>query len=406
MKKSWLLLLLPIALVVWWAMSRADSAPVIHFSAVGRTTIESTVATNGKVEPAQWAAARALSPGVVNEISVQRGEAVKSGQVLVTLDTQMAKSELESALARKQEAAVDAAIVNGGGKASTVATLNDSLRTAQAALDVAQRNYDSLSRLAQQQAATKLQVDEARDALERAKLHLSSIENQRRTLITSADKNLAQARVEGAQAAVELAQHRLTYGSVKSPMDGTLYQFDLKKGAYLQAGELVGLVGTLDRMKVTVYVDEPDLGRVGQGMPVEITWDARPGMKWKGHVDQLPSQVVALGTRTVGEVTTIVENPNHDLLPGVTVNATIISKVVKDAASIPKAALRTIRGDTGVYKLSGDHLAWTAVKAGVSDISNVQVVSGLSAGDKVADRAENPPDAEIRDGMRVRVAGD
>ncbi len=85
-------------------------------------------------------------------------------------------------------------------------------------------------------------------------------------------------------------------------------------------------------MKVTVYVDEPDLGRVAEGMPVAITWDARPGQKWFGHVDKLPTEVIALGTRAVGEVTTIVDNPSHGLLPGVTVNATIISKVVPDAS--------------------------------------------------------------------------
>ena len=62
-----------------------------------------------------------------------------------------------------------------------------------------------------------------------------------------------------------------------------------------------------------------------------------PGREWWGRVDQLPTQVVAQGTRTVGEVTTIVENPNHDLLPGVTVNVTVVSAVVKDAPCHPES---------------------------------------------------------------------
>lgn len=406
MKKSWLLLLLPAALLLWWGLSRRESVVVVHFVPVTRTTIESTVATNGKVEPADWAAARALSAGVVNSISVQRGDLVKAGQPLVTLDMRLAQSELAGALARKQEAQVEANTVNQGGKAAAVASLDDSLRSAKAAVEVAQRNYDSLQRLLPQQAATKIQVDEARDALDRAILQVASIENQKKTIVTAADKSAALARVNDAQAAVDLASSRFQYGVVRSPITGTLYQFDLKQGAYLQPGDLVGLVGSVDRVKVIVYVDEPDLGRVALGMPVNITWDAQPGKHWSGHVDHLPSQVTALGTRTVGEITTLVENPNRDLLPGVTVNATIVSRVVKDAVSVPKAALRTIHGETGVYRLAGDHIQWTPAKAGASDITNVEVLSGLTLSDKVAERVVEPSDAELKDALRVKPESD
>ena len=89
---------------------------------------------------------------------------------------------------------------------------------------------------------------------------------------------------------------------VRAPIAGTVYQFDLKPGAYLNAGDLVASIGQLDRVRVKVFVDEPDLGRVKRGMPVGITWDAMPGRQWKGVVDKTPTQIVALGTRQVGEV--------------------------------------------------------------------------------------------------------
>jgi multidrug efflux pump subunit AcrA (membrane-fusion protein) len=120
----------------------------------------------------------------------------------------------------------------------------------------------------------------------------------------------------------------------------------------------------------------------------------------------MPTEVVALGTRTVGEVTTMVDNPNHDLLPGVTVNAIIVSKVQQDAVSIPKGALHSMDGRSGVFKLAGDKLQWTPVAAGISDVNNVEITSGLDLGDKVADRVVSPPDAEIKDGMRVSVSQD
>ena len=406
MRKWWLLLILPISLLLWWGLGHGESAPAIHFTTAQLKTIESTVSTNGKVEPAEWAAARAETAGVVQSVSVQRGQTVQAGQPLVILDTTAAQSDLAGALARQQEAQAESVIVGQGGKAAALAGVNNSIKTAQVALEVAQRNYDSVQRLAAQQAATKLQVQDAKDAVERAKLQLATLEDQRRTLVTTGDKAIAQAKLHDAQSEVSLAQHRLALNEVRAPIAGTAYQFDLKVGAYLQPGDLVALVGNLDQVKVIVYVDEPDLGRVALGMPVSITWDARPGQTWRGRVDKLPTEVIALGTRTVGEVTTIVQNPNRDLLPGVTVNATIVSKLVKDALSIPKAALRTSGGGNGVYRLKGTSIVWAPVNAGVSDINNVQILSGLEAGAKVADRVIEPSDAELKNGMRVRPVVD
>lgn len=396
------MLILPVLLLLWWGVDHGESAPTIHFSSVQPKTIASTVPTNGKVEPAEWAAARAETAGVVQRIFVQRGQSVQAGQPLISLDVSAAQSDLATALAHQEEAQAESANVGRGGKAAALANINDSINTARSAVEVARRNYESFERLAAQQAATKQQVQDAKDALDRARLQLTTLEDQRKTLVTASDKAIAQARLHDAQSAVSLAQHRLALGSVVAPIAGTIYQFDLKMGAYLQPGDLVALVGNLDQVKVIVYVDEPDLGRVGLGMPVSITWDARPGQTWWGHVDKLPTQVIALGTRTVGEVTTIVDNPNHDLLPGVTVNATIVSQVVNDALSIPKAALRAMNGANGVYRLNGRSLVWTPVKTGVSDVNNVQILSGLKQGVRVADRVVEPSDAELRDGMRVR----
>ncbi len=406
MKSYWLLLILPLLLLLWWGLGRRESSPEIHFAAARNVTIESTVPTNGKVEPVEWAAARAETAGVVRTISVQRGQGVGAGQTLVTLDATAAQSDLAAALAREQEARTENTAVGQGGKAATLANLNDSIKSAQTAIEIAQRNYDSDQRLFSQQAVTKLQVEDAKDALDRAKLALAALEDQRRTLVTSGDRAVAQAKLRDAEAAVALAQHKIALANVTSPISGTVYQFDLKVGAYLEPGALVALIGDVDRVKIVVYVDEPDLGRVALNMPVSITWDARPGQKWWGRVNKLPTEVIALGTRTVGEVTTIVENPNHDLLPGVTVNATIISQVVNGALSIPKAALRNIRGKSGVYKLAGKSLAWTPVETGISDVNNVQILAGLQPGDYVADRVVAPSDAEIREGMRVRAVMD
>lgn len=403
MKKYWLALVLPVALIVWWGLARRQTIPEVHFVTVKRSRIESTISTNGKVDPAEWAAARAETAGVVRSISIARGDQVKGGQTIVTLDSTAAQAELTAAEAREQEARAETLVLGQGGKASQLATIDSSTLAAETTVSVAQRNYDSLQRLLSSQAATPLQVQEAKDALDRAKQQLAAFQAQRQTLVTAGDKTVAQAKLRDAEAAVVAAKHRIALSVIKAPMGGTVYQFDLKMGAYLQPGDLVAQVGNLDQVKVTVYIDEPDLGRISLQLPVEITWDARPGQKWTGRVDKLPTQVIALGTRTVGEVTTIIDNPQHDLLPGVSIDAKITSSVAAEALTLPKAALRTLRGASGAFRLNGSIISWTPVKTGISDVNNVQVLSGLQPGDRVADRVIDPSDAELKDGMRVKA---
>src|SRR5947209_12559958 len=123
MKKFWLVLLLPLLLLLWWGVGRGQSRPTLHFDQVSRATIESTVSTNGKVEPAQWAAARAETAGTVRTVSVQRGQTVSEGQPLAMLDTAGAESELAAASARQQEAQAEATTLGQGGRAGTVAEI-------------------------------------------------------------------------------------------------------------------------------------------------------------------------------------------------------------------------------------------------------------------------------------------
>ena len=85
-----------------------------------------------------------------------------------------------------------------------------------------------------------------------------------------------------------------------------------------------------------------------------ITWDAMPGRKWKGSVDKTPTQIVALGTRQVGEVYCVIDNPDLDLLPGTNVNVDITAEESAGALTIPKEAVRRELGQAGVFALGGN----------------------------------------------------
>lgn len=370
----------------------------VQFARATIATIHSSVPTNGKVEPIEWAVAKAERAGPVIKIMVQRGQNVAEGAPLVEIDASEARANLSAAQAKMADARAQLEMLQHGGRASDLADISAGIDRARFDLAHAQEEYDRDVRLEQKQAATRAEVEAARQRVDQAKLQINMYEQRRTALVNSSDRAAAQARFDDAQASAKLAGQQIAQSIVRAPIAGTVYQFDLKPGAYLNPGDTVASIGRLDRVKVNVNVDEPDLGRVAKGMPVVITWVALPGRHWDGEVDRTATQIVTLGTRQVGMVVCVIRNPDHDLLPESNVDVEIRSETVENAIAIPKEAVRTEHGQTGVYLLNGDHIEWKQIKLGVSNTTRTQVNDGVSAGDAVALFSENP----LHDGMPVR----
>jgi HlyD family secretion protein len=380
----------------WLLISARNQPPAVSFVKVKRETITDAVPTNGKVEPIEWAEARAERAGPVEAILVRRGEHVEKGAELVALDASEAKADLASAQSRVAQARAEIEVLDKGGRAGDMTAIAGDMERAKLDLASAQKDYDALSRLLAKQAATGFEVAQAKDRVDRAQAQIHALEQRRAALVAPPDRTSAEARLRDAEAAVTLAGERIGKSIIRAPISGTIYQFDLKPGAYLAAGDLVAAIGDLARVRVKVFVDEPDLGRVARGMPVAITWDALPGKQWKGTVDRTPTQIVALGTRQVGEVLCLIDNREGDLLPGTNVNVEILSKVVDGALTIPKEAIQHQDGQTGIFVLNGQSVAWRKVALGIANTTRTQV-TGLNENDAVALPAEKP----LKDGMPV-----
>lgn len=391
------LLLMLAAAAAWWIHRVNSRPPEVRFAKVKRETLVSALETNGKVEPWEWVAVRATRSGPVARVDVEKGRQVAKGALLVELDARDARAELDSANARVTQFQAELETLRRGGRSVDLAEIDSGLARARMDLEVAQRDLAALQRLAEKQAATRQNVDDANQRVEQLRAQIQALEKKRAALVSPADTTAAEARLGEAQAARRAAEERLEQRMIRAPMAGTLYQLDARAGAYLNPGDLVANIGLLDRLRVRVYVDEPELGRVAQGMAVTLTWDALPGRQWKGQVDRLPTEIVPLGTRQVGEVICAIDNPNRELLPGTNINAEIVSQVVENGLTIPKEALRRASSQVGVFVLRGERVWWRPVKLGVSSVTRVQVVEGLSEGEAVALGTERP----LRDGDPV-----
>jgi HlyD family secretion protein len=393
----WLLAFVILGGLTWALVNWRHQPPEIPFTKVVRETIVSSVSTNGKVEPIDWAAARAERSGPVVAILIDRGKRVEQDAALVEIDASDAKADLTSAQARIDQAKADLAMYDRGGRTTDLADISSGIDKAKLELEAAQKDFDINTRLQAKGAATSVEVATARQRVENAQLQIRAFEQKRASLVAGPDRAAALARLHDAESAAKLADRRIQQSVVRAPISGVVYQFDLKRGAYLNAGDIVATIGKLERVHVNVYVDEPDLGRVTRGLPVSITWDALPGRIWKGTVDKTPTQVEALGTRQVGQVICIIENPDRDLLPGTNVTAEIRAESVQNALTIPREAIRRELGQAGVFVLSGDRVVWKKVTMGIGNTTRAEV-EGVSEGDSIALPTEKP----LKEGMIVK----
>jgi len=397
LKKLLLLLLVCAAAAIGWAILRKSDPPRINFARVRRQTLVSTLPTNGKVEPFEWQPVRAETSGVVSRVDVQEGQAVVKGAVLAAMSDPKMQAEIEAAQAKLSEARANATALEAGGKPAEIADIENSLARARLDLEQQTTEYNTLRRLAEKQAATKVEVQAAQDKIHQTELAMAGLQKRRGSLVANTDVTAAEARLRDAEVALDLARQRAALSVVHAPMSGVVYGLAVRSGAYLNAGDLVANVGRMDRLRVRVYVDEPELGRVKEGQPVTITWQALPGKKWQGEVVRKPTSIQALGSRQVGEVLCTIDNTGRELTPGANVDAEIRTAVVENALVIPRESLRHDSNGDYVLALKGDTVERRPVKAGNSSVTLAQILDGLSESDAVA----LPSDVPLKSGDRV-----
>ena len=400
MKKLLLLLLLVVAAVIGWGVFRKNAPPRVSFTRVKRTTLVSALPTNGKAEPFEWQAVHAETAGLVSQVAVREGERVAKGAVLAVITDPSLAADLAGGEAKVAEAHANLAALEAGGKPAELAGIENNLARAHFDLQQHRKEFDTLRRLAEKQAAVRLDVDAAQDKVRQSEIEIEGLENRRKALVDRSEVAAARARVQDAEAALNLARQRAGLNTLLAPMAGEIYGLAVRPGAYLSVGDLAANVGRLDRLRVRVFVDEPELGRVAEGQPVTITWDALPGKQWRGTVERKPASIQALGSRQVGEVICSIENPGRELIPGANVNAEIRTAVVEGALVVPKETLRHDAQGDYVFALSGETVARRPVKKGASSVTVVQVVEGLAEGDAVA----LPSDVPLKPGARVAAA--
>ena len=116
----------------------------------------------------------------------------------------------------------------------------------------------------------------------------------------------------------------------------------------------------------------------------------------------MPAAVKLRGTRNVGETTIVVDNKDGRLLPNVNVGVTIVTTEHDNVLIIPREALHLDDNKPYVYQIVDGELKRHPIQTSVSNLTNVEVTSGLTAGSMVALSATNS--WPLRDGLKAKVA--
>lgn len=384
--------------------TRTNGEPV-QVTEVKQEELVSSLTTNGKVEPNEDQELRAAAPGFVRRLLVKEGDAVKRGQVLLELERGQAAAEAARAQAELEAAEAELQKVEGGGSVAELHETERKMREARAARDEAARVLAADERLLARNAIAKVEVEKSRERLRQAEREATYLEQLSRKRYSDEERQQARARLNSARTSLAYARQQLGLTRATAPIAGIVYSLPVREGNFLKPGDLLARVGNLERARVRVFVDEPELGRVAAGQQVRVTWDALPGQEWRGAVERVPAEVTTLGTRSVGEVVCTIDNSGRKLLANVNVDVEIILKRRPAALTLPREAV-IHAGGAGqapdghhVFVVDSNVLRRRPVKLGVSSATRYEIASGLQAGQKVA----LPGDRRLADGMKVKV---
>jgi HlyD family secretion protein len=371
----WLILAAVILVVVLIGMfSGRKGTLLIRTATVERGTLRSQVSTNGKVEPIRNFEAHALTAATVRRVFVHEGQHVKKGQLLLQLEDADARTQAAHAVTQLRAAEAEETAIKNGGTHEEVLTTEAELAKAQADRDAAQRNLDAVQRLNEKGAASLGEVRDAQNQLTKASTQVTLLEEKRKNRYSAVDVERVQAQASEARTSLAEAHGLLAKSNIRAPQNGIVYSLPVREGTYVNAGDLLLQEADLSKVLVRAFVDEPDVARLHAGQKIEITWDALPGRSWQGTVTVVPASVKLLGTRNVGELTSIADNGDLALLPNVNVGVSIVIAEHSDVLYVPREALRQdTSGKPYVFEIVNDSLARREVTTSIATLTQMEI---------------------------------
>jgi len=338
----------------------AAAAPVVKLDTVTarRGDIVQTVDAAGKLQLHKWADTYAQIGGQVKEVMVAIGDTVKADQSLVEITPSQQPTKVESQRAQMARMQAD---------------LADQL---------AQREFAQLQ--FERQTQLKAQNATREESFEAARMTASSASARVDAITAQIGELEATLKIDG-----EARQKTL----VKAPIAGTVVTLAARPGQMVMPAQPAApllRIADLSTLTVAARVAESDVTRLRAGMAARFSTPGYPGKQWSGKLRQV-IPVPADGTGDQGKeafyiVLFEVKNQNRELMSGMSAKVQFVVAQAQEAVLLPVKGLGAV-DDDGLYSVNvvdaAQHVGARKVKVGLRTAQEVQILSGLAAGDKV-----------------------
>ena len=273
--------------------------------------------------------------GRIVDLPVEEGQQVEQGALLARVEDADFKQKV-----RIDEAGVDVreknlALTLAGTREQEVKASHQSVMDAEADLEQKRLDNDRAQTLFSKDEISAQDRDLAATALKRSEANYAAAEqrfNQAKEGSRKEDIAIARANLEQANANLGLSRINETYTTLRAPSAGVISVRQAELGEVVSPGSPVVTVADIDHIWLRAYVAETDLGKVRWGQEASITTDTYPGKQYQGRIAfispdaEFTPKSVQTNTERVTLVYRIkidIENPNHELKPGMPADARI-----------------------------------------------------------------------------------
>jgi HlyD family secretion protein len=286
-------------------------------------------------------------PGRIVELPVEEGQQVAQGALLARLDDADLKQRIRIDEATVGVRESNLALTLAGTRQQEVKAAQQTMLDAEADLSQKKLDNERAQKLFAKDEVSAQERDLAATALQRSEAIFKAAQQRYSEAVEGSRKediNIARANLNQAGASLGLSQVNLSYSILRAPSAGVVTVRQAELGEVVAPGSPVVTIADLDHIWLRAYIAETDLGSIHWGQDAIITTDTYPGKQYHGRISFIAStaEFTPKSVQTFKERVTLVyrikidiDNPNHELKPGMPADARVDLAANKQNANAP-----------------------------------------------------------------------
>ena len=310
--------------------------------------------------------------GQIKKLYVKLGDQVKKGDMIASIDSSTQQNSIDN-------------------KEAQLAIYKAQLESAKVALNIAKTQFDRENALFAKNATSKQEFESAKNTFSSNSAKIKELEAQ-----------IKQTNIE-----LSTAKINLGYTKITAPRDGTVVSVQVEEGQTVNANQTTPTIvniADLSRVKMKMQIAEGDITKIKVGTPVEYSILSEPTKKFQTTVSSIDPGLTTLSDGSYGSSSSskssyssssssssavyyyaqsIVDNKDGILRIGMTTQNELLIANVKDAIIVPSIGIKKDENGTFVYVLKDGKAVKTAVKTGIKDNLDTQIISGINEGDEI-----------------------